>query len=104
MKFKRIILAVMVLSLAFSLFACGGSEDTKKEKPKTETETEVEDIPEVKEPEKIVYKSKLTGLPVEDEEASNRRPVAIMINNIKKALPQCGFYRGKLAIEKKAEE
>ncbi len=103
MKFKRIILAVMVLSLAFSLFACGGSEDTKKEKPKTETETEVEDIPEVKEPEKIVYKSKLTGLPVEDEEASNRRPVAIMINNIKKALPQCGISKASIIYEALAE-
>jgi hypothetical protein len=35
----------------------------------------------VSEPEPV-YTSALTGLPVESEEASNRRPVAIMINNI----------------------
>ncbi len=49
------------------------------------------------------YKSALTGLPVESEEASNRRPVAVMINNIKKALPQYGISNASIVFEALAE-
>lgn len=101
MKFKRFVLSVMAFSLAVSLCACGGSDDGKKEKPSSEVE--VEDVNEEKEPEKIVYKSKLTGLPVESEEDSYRRPVAIMINNIKKALPQSGISKASIIYEALAE-
>ena len=101
MRFKNFLLTVMILSLCFMLFACGGDDGTKKEAETQEiTDT---DVSEEKEPEKIVYKSKLTGLPVESEEASNRRPVAIMINNLKKALPQSGISKASIIYEALAE-
>lgn len=44
----------------------------------------------VKEPEKEIIINKLTGLEI-SEDLSNQRPVAIMFNNIKQALPQVGI-------------
>ncbi len=99
MKFKKILLVVMILSLSLQLFACGGDDNTKKE-----TTTEVVEETEVQEEEPVIlYTSKLTGLPVESEEDANRRPVAIMINNIKKALPQCGISKASIIYEALAE-
>lgn len=58
--------------------------------------SEIQNITEEKEnPDEInvKYRSKLTGLPLESEELSNQRPVAIMFNNLKAALPQHGICK-----------
>jgi hypothetical protein len=44
----------------------------------------------------------LTGLPMEKEEVHNR-PIAVMLNNIKVALPQCGVSKADLIYEVVAE-
>lgn len=92
MKSKKLSVIALVLALATMLSACGG---------KPATEQPIEEI-EVEEP-KVVYTSGLTGLEVPDEAAQNRRPVAIMINNIKKALPQFGISRAGIVFEALAE-
>ncbi len=94
---KRKIYAVSALLVAFVLLfsSCG----------------KIENVPEgafgetVSEPvvEKTVYKSRLTGLEVESEEDAERRPVAIMINNIKAALPQYGISKAGIVFEALAE-
>ncbi|MCD7947247.1 MAG: DUF3048 domain-containing protein [Oscillospiraceae bacterium] len=46
--------------------------------------------------------SPLTGLPISDE-AANRRPVAIMLNNLKQAMPQLGQSQADIIYEVLAE-
>lgn len=55
----------------------------------TEENTEPE-APEQQTPPEVLFFNKLTGLPT-TEQLSNQRPVAIMFNNIKAALPQHGI-------------
>ncbi len=95
---KHKLLSVLSLSLALLLLfcSCGGGAPEEIIPPAEP----VEEI--VTEPE-IIYTSALTGLPVEDEEAQNRRPVAVMINNIKKALPQYGISKAGIVFEALAE-
>ena len=44
----------------------------------------------------------LTGLPL-DEDISSRRPIAVMINNLRAALPQCGVSSASIIYETLAE-
>ena len=74
MKSKFFSLICLTLIAALLLCSCG----------KKPTEVPPEDEIIVEEPPKPEYKSSLTGLPVDSEEDENRRPVAVMINNIKK--------------------
>lgn len=96
MKFKKLSVIALILSAIMLLCACGA--------PEVGEEGGENPIEEVKAEEaKVVYTSRLTGLEVESEEAQNRRPVAVMINNIKKALPQFGISRASIVFEALAE-
>ena len=94
---KRFFIAAAAVSMLLAFAACSSSpaakqvESVETEKiiveseTQTETETEVsEDVPEG------MMRSYLTGelVPVEEGE---KRPFAIMINNIQDALPQSGI-------------
>ncbi len=91
-KFFSVICLILVATLL--LCSCG--------KGTTELPPEDDEII-VEEPPKPEYKSALTGLPVDSEEDENRRPVAVMINNIKKALPQYGLSKASIVFEALAE-
>jgi len=108
MKIRKLSAIALILALIFALSACAGSpapenNGTKPEKEVVSEPVEKPEAPKVEEPPAPKYFSGLTGLPVEDEAAANRRPVAIMINNIKKALPQCGISRAGIVFEALAE-
>ncbi len=92
MKSKKFSLIALSLAVIFLLSACG--------EPSFKGYGFGYDEPEVELPE---YKSALTGLPVESQEDENRRPVAVMINNIKKALPQYGISNASIVFEALAE-
>lgn len=95
MKSKKLSVTAGVLVLMMLLSSCG--------KPAENTDTPEPPEQEIAAEPAIVYTSALTGLPVEDEQAENRRPVAVMINNIKKALPQYGISRAGVVFEALAE-
>ena len=97
MKSKVLSVFALMLALVMLFSACGEAEPEVAETPESEPEVIVAEEP------KIVYTSGLTGLEVESEEAQNRRPVAIMINNIKKALPQYGISQAGIVFEALAE-
>ena len=99
MSFKRIIALLLALAMMCLISSCGGKNETPDDLSEP-VMTEPEPIPE---PPKIIYRSGLTGLEVEDEAAQMRRPVAIMINNIKKALPQYGISNASIIFEALAE-
>ena len=92
MKLRYFTVVCLVLALCFMLTACKGQGENFEYGL-------VEEIEEAA----PVYTSALTGLPVESEDASVRRPVAIMINNIKKALPQYGISEASIIFEALAE-
>lgn len=91
MGFRRIAALALAVVIALSLASCK-KKDTEENisQPITEQETE------------SAYLSRLTGLPVKKDDV-NRRPVAIMINNIKKALPQYGISHAGIIYEALAE-
>lgn len=79
----------------------GYSDDPDSEtEPETESETEPETEEETKEPERIF--NYLNGYTT-TKELRDRRPVAIMINNIKNSLPQEGICDGDIYYECSAE-
>jgi hypothetical protein len=119
---------IRVLPLVFLLFfllsACGGSssggeepgpeasEPAQKENPaepetgsETGTEAEPEEEPEAQPPEEEPepeFLNPLTGLPISEEDVGNR-PIAVMLNNIKAALPQYGISSADIIYEVPAE-
>ncbi len=113
-KTMMLLLAVAMIGLT----ACGSEatvetpEETMKETQAPEVETTV--APEVEEttPEETVEeteaipegmtKSHLTGL-WQDEEKVARRPISIMLSNIKKATPQTGISKASIIYEAPVE-
>ena len=89
----------------FSSAGCGKEKKTESEAIQSKTEAE-----EVKEREPAEEEPSLEGLAVNpltglyiDEEAAKRRPFAVMINNLHKALPQSGIGQADLYYETLAE-
>ena len=83
-KRQLVITLIFVLALSFLLTGCiGGSE---KEETTTTTEITTTEAPPP------VYYNTLTGKSGLSEKAVGKRPVAVMINNIKASLPQYGIF------------
>ncbi len=92
MKSKKILSFLFYTTLALCLVSCGKDDIEQPPPENTEQIGEIEqtqiDTPVIKE--EIIFKNKLTGLPI-DESLENQRPIAVMFNNIKPALPQVGI-------------
>lgn len=111
---RRIMLIVTVLMLL--LTACTNSstdkepQETEQNTPKpSPTAVQPDPTPDVvptqepePEPEVEEFFNPLTGLPLE-EEFVNDRPIAVMLNNIKAALPQQGVAQADIIYEVLAE-
>lgn len=102
---KRKGILVLIFALLLALTACG-RKDTKEE-PESSTEASVETPPASMEPEETVEPeeshegqaiSKLTGLWV-DEDIASQRPIALMFNNIAYASPQSGTGEASILYE-----
>ncbi len=91
----RILAFLLAVMLCLTMFSACGKPASEVDEPVVDAYT-----PEP-EPEPVFY-SYLTGLPV-DEATSTRRPIAIMINNIKQALPQFGISKASVIYEALAE-
>ncbi len=111
MKKIRILFVLLAAVLVLSLAACGKSaeeETSEEETEETTTQSETLELvieetePETEESHEGQKKSYLTGLWT-DEEIVNRRPVAVMLNNIKAALPQTGISKAAVIYEAPVE-
>ena len=97
--------AFLLALLLFLTTGCGNqSAPTPAEEPETPpvieepaAEPEVEPLPDVP-----TGTNPLTGLPIEPE-YEQRRPVAVMLNNLKKAQPQLGNSQADIIYEVPAE-
>lgn len=99
---KRLILFGMMLFCVCSMASCGQKSDTDadidteyiEKETETETEAEVVELPET--PGNI---NLLTGLPTLTDEAVGKRPVAVMVNNVKAGFPQYGIAEADIIFE-----
>ena len=99
-KLLPIILAIFTL-----LSACGNKNETpdiSAEPPSINTSQETATPEPTPTPTPEVIRNPLTGEPI-DSDISSIRPYAIMLNNIKVALPQCGISKADILYEVLAE-
>ena len=107
---RMIILTAVFLCLGL-LAGCGKDEDEEEKPQETVQETVTKEEPsdvtkpapeeEKEDPNKLeagMMRSYLSGLPV-DEKIGNRRPVAIMLNNLEAAQPMSGISRADVVYE-----
>lgn len=93
---KRFLALGMSATMFLSVFSgCGKGEQLTQETTVAETTTEKEIV--------LTDYNRLTGLDDLSDEAKGKRPVAIMINNIKQSLPQYGIADADLMFECEVE-
>ncbi len=93
---RRSVSLILAVLMLFSLAACGSDKEDETTEPETqitttETTTAALDYTD--------YTNRLTGLDTLTEEAVGKRPVAIMINNVKASLPQYGIGSADIMFE-----
>ena len=106
---KKLLLFGMLFVLSLGLIGCGGQnadadtqkEDTQKEDTQVQDDqAETEDVTEEAVlPETPGNTNLLTGLPTLTDEAVGKRPVAVMVNNVKAAFPQYGVAEADIIFE-----
>lgn len=103
---KRRVSLLLILSMLLILVACGGEPEQTPTPTPTATEEPTPTVEPTQTPEPtetpMPYTNPLTGEGLE-EDVSDIRPWAIMINNLKQALPQCGISQAELIYEIPAE-
>ena len=108
---KRLLSAALAAALLFTLPACGKKDDPSQSAASgsvssgsSSSASEIPDPPpEVPEQQPdLPYRNPLTGEGISTD-ISGDRPVAIMLNNLKKALPQLGVSQADIIYEMPAE-
>lgn len=92
--FRTVMFTILIFAVIFSLSACGAKEEETTAPPETTTK-----VTTTKPPEPEIIVNRLTGIDDLSEEAIGKRPVAIMINNLKGALPQYGVSEADIMFE-----
>lgn len=94
---KKIVCLVLVVIMGLSVWSCG------KRGANVETDLsnvgDVSDIPKVEAIPEQKYENLLTGIEDLTKEAVGKRPVAVMVNNVKDALPQYGVGKADVIFE-----
>lgn len=93
-KMKKVLLLSVMLVFALVFAGCGKKESENTEEINTEVVTETEE--EIVTPGNI---NLLTGLPTLTDEAIGKRPVAVMVNNVKASFPQYGVAQADIIFE-----
>lgn len=93
---------LLALTAALTLCACGGKGDDSVPDNSEPDEPDVSAFAPVEPEPQHSYINPLTGEGL-DVDISGRRPVAVMFNNLKKALPQIGVSRADVIYEIVAE-
>lgn len=111
MKKRKVMLmaSALLLAVTMGMVGCGqkkaDAEETQKEEVKTTEEPEEEESTAVSgaavEPEAAVPANQnlLTGIGDLSQEAIGKRPVAVMVNNVQKAMPQYGVGQADIIFE-----
>lgn len=99
---KRLNCLMLVVIMILSVCGCG-----KKGANKVETDLsgvgEVSDVPKLDAVPEPKYENLLTGVEDLTKEAVGKRPIAVMVNNVKDALPQYGIGKADVIFEMPVE-
>ena len=90
---KKLLSFVLIIAVIFCFAACG-------DKGSSSSQISENDIPSASE---TGNKNHLTGEMSLDKDSANKRPLAVMINNIKISLPQRGISKADVLYETLAE-
>lgn len=102
MKFKRLMALAMAMVCSATLISCGKKESDSSAGTSQSQESS-QSIVEPVEPEPVLpFVNPLTGEGCETDIGKNR-PIAIMLNNLKKAMPQLGVSQADIIYEMPAE-
>ena len=106
-KAKALLSVLLSTAIIFSMTGCNKNEAAAEATPAVETETKTpvevktEEVVEEADPNALpdgMMRSWLSGFPV-DEKIGNRRPVAIMLNNLEAAQPMSGVAEADVVYE-----
>lgn len=101
---KKLLYLLLACSLCLGLIACGNKEEKEEspaEEPAIEDTVTIVEEGQAQEPEEVrpgMYRSELTNEWI-DESLRNQRPVAVMIDNEKVALPHYGISEADVVYE-----
>ena len=104
---KRLLMLLASVAMVAALTACGGKEEPAEEvtveiEETVEAEAEVEEVVDEAVVEDVVpegfYRSELTN-EVISEELKDQRPIAVMVDNDKRALPHYGLTQADVVYE-----
>ncbi|MGE4215211.1 MAG: DUF3048 domain-containing protein [Anaerotignaceae bacterium] len=102
---KRFLVSLICIGMVFSSTGCGKEKNIQPTATQPEIKTE-----EPKKTEPVKEEPSLEGMAINpltglyiDEDAAKKRPFAVMINNLHKALPQSGIGQADLYYETLAE-
>lgn len=99
-RMKKILLLLLACTTVISVSGCKKEEVQEEEEVVEEVvEEEPEEEPEEIEEEIPENQNLLTGIADLSEEAIGKRPVAVMVNNVKDALPQYGIAQADIIFE-----
>lgn len=104
MLYRKSLTALLALALTVGLTACSSKPPEEPEPPEPQPSVSVA-APVEPEPEpepELPYVNPLTGEGCA-QDIAQKRPVAIMLNNLKKALPQLGVSQADIIYEAPAE-
>lgn len=95
---KKIICCVLAIIICMGVFTSCGKKEEETTAPVTEATTQP-----VTEPPLPANTNLLTGKPTLSEDAIGKRPIAVMINNIRQSLPQYGIAAADILFEVEVE-
>lgn len=105
-RMKKMRVIILTFLLILGLVACKKSDTTEQPKDveeniETVVENDGEEIEKNAEVKEVIPENQnlLTGIPTLTEEAIGKRPVAVMVNNVQKALPQYGIEAADVIFE-----
>lgn len=100
---RRCFIYCLVVIMALTMVGCNIKEEDETAESVEETAVDKSDETTVEEEsEDQEYYSKLTGLPISEEDA-NERPLAVMLNNIEAGCPQVAISQASIVYEAPVE-
>ena len=95
---KRLSCLLLAITMSFHVWGCGKKGANNVETDLSEV-GEVSDMPKIEAVPEQKYENLLTGVEDITKEAVGKRPIAVMINNVKDALPQYGVGQADVIFE-----
>ena len=94
---------MIVVIMGLNVWSCSKKKVNNVESDFSEVVGDVSDVPKVEKVPEQKYENILTGVEDLQKDAVGKRPVAVMVNNVKAALPQYGVSQADVIFEMPVE-